>query len=334
MRKYGVPLAALVAALVLQARPLAAQQDLSLSILNSGKPPSSPVPVKVVENGTERVVATTDRNGMTEIGVAALDVPTGTRVRVLVVTCGDATEVILLPPGQSSQTCQEAADDAECDCEEVGAVLWGRTPRLVIDTGTGAFTTGETPLPSLAIKPSWTFGAGAYYYTMPNLEDTGCLDASSCDADDTGLGFQGLVEYAPRLGLPVHFGVGVTYGSFTVDQDFGGGDVSTVDTNVLGLRAYTGLSTSLGDRFRIQGNVGIDWLRNSADIVSRIGGTDYTESRDQSGVRARFGAAADVTIWDVLGVRLSGDYVVGDSDDADTNFQFGLAALWFVRGGE
>ena len=303
MRKFPSLAAAVVLALALGATPATAQQ-LNLSILNNGKAPEAPVPVKVVEDGQETVVATSDGMGNAVVGSDAGIAP-GTEVCVMVVDGA----VVLVPK-----------DETDCDDDAVGVIVWGETSHVTVDTGTGAFWTGMAHGASKI-----RVGVGVDWFSLTNLDDTGCFGASNCDADDSGIGARLSFEYG--LTESLYLGLAGTYRNFQVDQNFGGGDVSNVDVDVVGLHGYGGYSFRLSDGARGYGLGGFSWLFNSADIQSTIGSEDFVESRSEDGIRATLGAGVDFVLSDRLDLRVGANYTAGDENDADTGLDVGASLI-------
>lgn len=304
MRKLTLT-TAVVMAIAFGAQPAIAQQ-LSMSILNSGKAPDAPIPVKVVEDGQETLVATADRRGNAEVDFSVI--AAGSDVCVKIVN----GEIHLVPKG-----------DGDCDDDAIGIIPWGETTHINVDTGTGAFSTGMATS-SFGYRP-WRVGLGIDYAKLTNLEDTGCLNAQSCDADDTGIGYQAYLEY--DVAKNWHVGLGATYRSFTVNQDFGGGDVSQVDVDVLGAGLYGGFHMPVFDRSRLSVDIGPILLRNEADILSNVGGQNFQDSRSESGLRLKGAANIDWGLSDKWSMRLGAGYVAGDEDDADSHFYGGLSVI-------
>lgn len=302
MRKLSLT-AAVVMAMAFGAQPAIAQQ-LSMSILNSGKAPEAPVPVKVVEDGQETVVATTDSNGNAGVDMSAF--PPGTEVCVIIVD----GEVHLVPK----------AEGEDCDDDAIGIIPWGGTNNVNVDVGTGAFSTGQMAYGTS--QNPWRIGVGADWAKFVNLEDTGCFDTQNCDPDDSGIGFKTYLEYDFHKNW--HLGAEASYRNFTVNEDFGVSDVSEVDVDVLGLGLYGGYHTPVGNN-RLSIDFGLLMLDNDADIRSFIGGQTFTENRSESGLRLRGGINYDVGLSDDWSMRLGAGYVAGDENDADTNVYGGVA---------
>lgn len=115
-------------------------------------------------------------------------------------------------------------------------------------------------------------------------------------------------------------GVGFGYRNFTVNQDFGGGDVSEVDVDVLSLGLYGGYHVPVGDRNRVSFDAGFFNLCNKADIRSIIGGETFIEDRSEGGLRFRGAINYDLGVSDDVSARFGASYTAGDEDDADSNF--------------
>ncbi|TFG63368.1 MAG: hypothetical protein E4H28_06490, partial [Gemmatimonadales bacterium] len=204
--------------------------------------------------------------------------------------------------------------------------------RASINIGKGTLTTGTLVQATNLWKPRLTLGVGASYFTMPDLEETGCLGAPNCEVDDSGLMGRVFLEYEPFEDLPIHLGIGGSFGTFGVSQNFGGGDTNVVDVDVTGFSGYTGYHHRT-DNVRFAGNIGLSWLKNDAKIFSNIGGETFQEDRNESGIRFLLGGSADYRLSDGLGLRFDANYIKGDENDADTNFNIGLAAVIMMGGG-
>ena len=322
-------------ALAFSPAPGSAQDSLDLSILNAGKAPSTPVAVSIVEDGQKVAATRTDTNGNATVDFDMLNLGKGTPVEVKLVTRDGTPEVILVPPGEVSNDCEEARREEDDDCRTLGVILWGETVTARIDVArggsmvTGAAATSVATTGAMASTDLWKgysrprFGVSATWSNFTNLEDTGCAPAgvTSCDADDSGIGVKAFYEFGSLWsGKRVFLGLGGGYKTATVTQTYSSLGTNEVDLDIWSLGAYLGLRLPLSPRFEVAPVFDFSWYFNSGDVTTDFG-SEITESRSESGLRLGPGLDVDYRFAEHLGIRGGFRYMFGDSDDADTHIE-------------
>lgn len=321
--------------LVVSPAPVRAQDSLDLSILNAGKAPSAPIAVSVIEDGRKVGAGRTDSNGNASIDFDMLNLGKGTPVEVNLVTRDGRQEVILVPPGEASDDCEEARRDDDDDCRTLGVILWGQTTAARIDVSRGgSMVTGTAAAPvattgGTASTDLWKgysrprFGVSATWSNFTNLEDTGCALAgvTSCEADDSGIGVKAFYEFgSPWPGKRGFLGLGGGYKTATVTQTYSSLGTNKVNLDIWSIDAYLGWRFHLGPRFELAPVFDFSWLFNSGDVTTDFG-SELTESRSESGLRLGPGLDLDYRFAEHLGIRGGFRYMFGDSDDADTHIE-------------
>lgn len=317
-------------ALAISPAPATAQNSLDLSILNAGKAPSTPVAVSVVDDGRKVAATRTDTNGNASIDFDMLNLGKGTPVEVNLVTRDGRQEVILVPPGEVSDDCEEARRDEDDDCRSLGVIFWGETGTARIDVARGgSMVTGASATGAMASTDIWSgysrprFGVSATWSSFSNLEDTGCAvaGATACDADDSGIGVKAFYEFGSLWpGKRGFLGLGGGYKTATVTQTYSSLGTNRVDLDIWSIDAYLGWRLSLGPRFELAPVFDLSWLFNSADVTTDFG-SPVVESRSESGLRIGPGLDLDYRFAEHLGIRGGFRYMFGDSDDADTHIE-------------
>lgn len=335
MKRRLVWVLAAVGAFAISPAPATAQDSLDLSILNAGKAPSTPVAVSVIDDGRKVAVTRTDGNGNASIDFDMLNLGKGTPVQVNLVTRDGRQEVVLVPPGEVSDDCEEARRDDDDDCRTLGVILWGQTTAARIDVSrggsmtTGAAATSAVGASSAVSTDLWKgysrprFGVSATWSNFTNLEDTGCALAgvTACDVDDSGIGVKAFYEFGSLWsGKRAFLGLGGGYKTASVTQTYSSLGTNKVDLDIWSLGAYLGWRFSLGPRFEVSPVFDFSWYFNSGDVTTDFG-SEITESRSESGLRLGPGLDLDYRFAEHLGIRGGFRYMFGDSDDADTHIE-------------
>lgn len=329
---------------MITAAPLGAQESLDLSILNEGKIPPQPVTISTVEDGEKRTLATSS-NGTATIDFDLLNVGKGTPVGVHLVNCDGETEIVLLPPGEVSDSCDRAREDPDCSCRRLGVIPWGETSTVTVHLENGGSL--EIPdTPDRADRPDargepgagpgttygtgdpWRIGVGVTYGAFPNLEDRGCSGTTACDVDDSGIGGGIFIERDLPFDLPVFVGLRGGYTSTSVSQTFSSGDSQDIDLGVTSVGAYGGFYLPVGENLRWRGFGGPWWLWNDGDLDFTVGSETFTGSRSESGLRFAVGTGFDLLLGDRTGARIGYSFINGDEDDADQQHQFELGVTY------
>jgi len=321
-----------------------AQESLELSILDEGMAPSSPISVSAVVNGQKVQMGRTGAAGTTLIPFNMLNVSQGTPVGINLVRYQGTTEVVLLPPGEVSDECDRARQDPNSDCRKLGTAYWLETRAAVIDLAEGGslaitYTTPATAETTAATGSSLTqtaesllegssrprLGLSVTWSNFTNLESTACNQSGigNCSADDSSIGFSAYYEFGNLWsGRPFFAGLGGGFKSVSVAQSYPTQGSSTVDLDIWQIDVYGGWRFPFASRFEAFPMLGISWMFNSADVATDFS-TSASDSRSESGLRMLFGGGLDWGLTDDFNLRGTIRYLVGGSDDADTNWELG-----------
>jgi hypothetical protein len=319
-----------------------AQESLELSILDEGLAPSSPISVSAVVNGQKVQMGRTGAAGTTLIPFNMLNVSQGTPVGINLVRYQGATEVVLLPPGEVSDECDRARQDPNSDCRKLGTAYWLETRAAEIDLAEGgslAITytaAAETAAAGTSTSSSsWEdllegfsrprLGLSVTWSNFTNLESTACNQSGigNCSADDSGIGFSAYYEFGNLWpGRPFFAGIGGGFKSVSVTQSYPDFGSSKVDLDIWQIDAYGGWRFPFASRFEAFPMLGVTWMFNSADVATDFA-APASESRSESGLRMLFGAGLDWGLAEDFNIRGTIRYLVGGSDDADTNWELG-----------
>ncbi|MGW8282351.1 MAG: outer membrane protein [Gemmatimonadota bacterium] len=330
---------AIAGMLVMSRSPAVAQGSLDLTILDAETAPSSPLHVSAVVSGQKVLLARTGPDGSASIDFGMLNLSRGTPVGIHVASCNGTAEVILLPPGQVSDDCDRARRDPNCDCRKLGTVYWQETSAAIIDVSEGGeltITYTEMPAAQTSGGSSWEesllegtsrarFGFSLTLSSFTNLKSTACdqTGIGNCSVDDGGLGYSAYYEFGNLWpGRPFFVGLGGGFKSVDVTQSYPGFGSNIVDLDIWQIDAYGGWRFPFAERFEAFPMLGVSWMFNSASIA-----TDFTTSanvtRSKNGLRMLFGGGLDWALTEQFGLRGTVRYLVGGSDDADTNWEFG-----------
>lgn len=329
---------AIAGMLVMSQSPAVAQGTLELTVLDAGTAPASPLHVSAIVNGQKVLLARTGPDGSASIDFGMVNLSKGTPVGVNLASCRGTTEVLLLPPGQFSDECDRARQDPNCDCRKLGTVYWQETSAAVIDVSAGGdltITYDEVATPSssgssweenlLEGSSSARLGFSLTLSSYTNLKSTACdqTGIGNCSVDDGGLGYSAYYEFGNVWsGRPFFVGVGGGFKSVGVTQSYPGFGSNIVDLDIWQIDAYGGWRFPFAERYEAFPMLGVSWMFNSANIA-----TDFEPSanvtRSKNGIRMLFGAGLDWALTEQFGVRGTVRYLVGDDDDADTNWEFG-----------
>lgn len=243
--------------------------------------------------------------------MSAVNAGKGERVRVLLDETASQPTLVLQPPGVRDPQCA-ARDSGGADaCDEVAVLSWGRSATLSVN-GIGGVINVITRQP----QPRVTVGAEVTYNGFTSLEDVACAQAglSACMADASGIGYGGFLEYqvTPRLRIGARY----ERTSYTVDMVNG----TTVMHDVTLSKYETYGQFRLLDAGSVTpfGFLGWGWYVNDSELRQL---EQVLARRDQGGGRIFGGIGADVAVGDRFGVRFSGGYGSGGSDDADNHFR-------------
>lgn len=322
--------------------PAVAQESLDLSILDAGTAPSTPINVSAVVNGQKVQLGRTGSTGTASIPFDMLSLGKGTPVGIHLVDCQGTPEVILVPPGEISDECDRARQNPNCDCPKLGTVYWGETRAATIDVVSGgsmAITytaaAGTAAAGTSSGSSSWEellegtsrprLGLNVTWSTFTNLESTACNQSGvgDCSADDSSIGFSVYYEFGNLWpGRPFFAGVGGGYKSVSVLQSYPGFGSSKIDLDIWQIDAYGGWRFPFASRFEAFPMLGISWMFNNADISTNFT-SSVSESRSENGLRMMFGGGLDWGLTEKFNIRGTLRYLVGGSNDADTNFEIG-----------
>ncbi len=319
-----------------------AQESLELSILDGGLAPSSSISISAVVSGQKVQLGRTGAAGTTSVPFDMLNLSKGTPVGINLVRDQGTTEVVLLPPGEVSDECDRARQDPNGDCRKLGTTYWLETRAAVIDLAEGgslaitytaaAETTASTSSsltqtaegllegssrPRLGLSMTWS--------NFTNLESTACNQSGigNCTADDSGIGFSAYYEFGNLWpGRPFFAGIGGGFKSVSVTQSFPTFGSNVIDLDIWQIDAYGGWRFPFANQFEAFPMIGFSWMFNSGDIATDFA-TSASESRSESGLRMLFGAGLDWEFADRVDLRGTIRYLVGGSDDADTNWELG-----------
>jgi opacity protein-like surface antigen len=321
-----------------------AQESLELSILDEGMAPASPISVSAVVSGQKVQLGRTGAAGTTSIPFNMLNVSKGTPVGINLVRYQGTTELFLLPPGEVSDECDRARQDPNADCRKLGTAYWLETRAAVIDLAEGGslaitYTTPATAETTASTGSSLTqtaesllvgssrprLGLSLTWSSFTNLESTACYQSGigNCTADDSSLGISAYYEFGNLWpGRPFFAGVGGGFKSVSVTQSYPTQGSSSVDLDIWQIDAYGGWRFPFAKRFEAFPMIGFSWMFNNADIATDFA-TSASDSRSESGLRMLFGAGLDWEFANRVDLRGTIRYLVGGSDDADTNWELG-----------
>lgn len=250
--------------------------------------PANRVPIALVGTSGTSTVGTTGPNGSATVPYTSTH-PTGTRIQVVAVTVSGGMQIALVPDGQTSQECEEAKQQNEDNCQELGVLTWGRTPSVSYRLG-GTFTqyvqTGTSGGGQTATSGEHTLYTGLTFGRSRELSSftygvrlagtfsdgprggrlawVGNLSRASLNSDIsvTMIELMGGVQVPvgpPVRGLDLYAFGGVVFDRQSSDLDFGSGS----DTG-FGVRA--GLGKRVGDDFKVGGFLGATSRRNATDF--------------------------------------------------------------------
>ncbi len=321
-----------------------AQESLELSILDEGMAPSSPISISAVVSGQKVQLGRTGAAGTTSIPFNMLNVSKGTPVGINLVRDQGTPEVVLLPPGEFSDDCDRARQDPNGDCRKLGTAYWLETRAAVIDLAEGGslaitYTTPAAAETTASTGSSLTqtaesllegssrprLGLSLTSSNFTNLESTACNQSGigNCSADDSGIGFSVYYEFGNLWpGRPFFAGIGGGFKSVSVTQSYPTFGSNIIDLDIWQIDAYGGWRFPFAKRFEAFPMIGFSWMFNSADIATDFANS-ASESRSESGLRMLFGAGLDWEFADRVDLRGTIRYLVGGSDDADTNWELG-----------
>jgi len=330
---------AIAGLLVAYQTPVVAQESLDFTVLDEGAAPSSPIHLSAVVNGQKVQLGRTGSTGIVSIDFDMLELGKGTPVGVHLVSCRGTTEVVLLPPGEVSDDCDRARQDPNCDCRKLGTVYWRETSAAVIDLvegGSLAITYTTAAATSESTGSTWEsgllegssrarLGLSVNWSNFTNLESTACAQSGigNCSADDSSIGFSAYYEFGNLwTGRPFFAGLGGGFKSVSVTQSYPTQGSSTVDLDIWQIDVYGGWRFPFASRFEAFPMLGFSWMFNSADVATDFS-SSATDSRSESGLRMLFGGGLDWGLTDDFNLRGTIRYLVGGSDDADTNWELG-----------
>jgi hypothetical protein len=296
-----------------------AQEDgFTITVRENGQPVANAT-LAVVLNGIKRPTeANSSESG--EMVVAGVGIEPGTPTELYVRRCVDGEiELVAVPRGEPAEVAC-ADEDAEveegCTCRKLALILlWGRDAEVEIsDTATSQDSSGP-----LEGRPNVTIGFKVDALTWTRLEEVCGEDAgASCDADGTSSLVGGFAEVSVTRSLVA--GVSAFYaGPVEFRQTFNNGTATDGEMTSVIVDLYGGGRWHLSPRVALLGLLGWSWIRNDAEFNS----IDGTLDKDESGGRARIGAALDALLSDRMGLRLNLDFRTGGSDDADTSVAAG-----------
>lgn len=250
--------------------------------------------------------------------MSAVNAGKGDRIRVLLDATANQPVLVLQPPGVADQQCA-ARDPGGADaCDEVAVLTWGRSATLMVN-GVGGVINVIARQP----QPRVTVGAEVTYNSFTSLEDVACQQAglASCMADASGIGYGGFVEYTftPRLSI------GARYERTSYAVDMSNGVRATHDVTLSKYETYGSIRPLLGGPVEPYGFFGWGWYVNESELRQL---EQVLEQREQSGGRIFGGIGADIAVGDRFGVRLSGGYGTGGSDDADNHIRATFGATF------
>jgi hypothetical protein len=330
---------AITGLLVAYQTPVVAQESLDFSISSAGTAPSTPIHVTAIVNGQKVQLGRTGADGTTAIDFDMLNLGKGTPVGVHMVSCRGTTEVVLLPPGEVSDDCDRARQDPNCDCRKLGTVYWRETSAAVIDLfegGSMAITYTTAAAQTAPNGSTWDsallegssrarLGLSVTWSNFANLESTACAQdgIGNCSADDSSIGFSAYYEFGNLWsGRPFFAGLGGGFKSVSVTQSYPTQGASTVDLDIWQIDVYGGWRFPFASRFEAFPMLGVSWMFNSADVATDFS-TSATDSRSENGLRMMFGGGLDWGLTEQFNIRGTIRYLVGGSDDADTNWELG-----------
>lgn len=129
------------------------------------------LPVSVFNEGKSVPAGTTGSDGSMGLDMRLADITKGTPVEVVVRTCEDEREIVLVPRGEPFP------EDEDCDDVVIGVFPWGDT-NILIDVGTRTVSTaGDAGVPAAAGTPDFTVdfrgGRAVPFGDLGDLQDAG-----------------------------------------------------------------------------------------------------------------------------------------------------------------
>ena len=298
-----------------------AQDEMTIAILNNGKPVANVEVVDILNQG--KPVGTTGATGQVTFDMNLLNYGKGETVEVWVKDCEDGKVQIVIARQGSDDPCadEDAQAGERCGCRRIGIFVWGGGP-VTIDIGTRTVTQTRT---DGAAGPGedhsfadLQFGGMVDYSSFYQLEDTVCEQpgVASCEADGGVAG--GGVYFDYRFGQsPFGLSFEGHYAKLDVEQTpTGGGAPTTYDVNSWQFQAMGVYNVGLSPRLGLFGRAGYAIMHNLADALS---GSE-SESRSETGSRFVIGTGLHWPIGEKWCARTNVDLTTGfDSNDADTN---------------
>lgn len=136
----ALSLLATAASVFLPTQALAQSGLISGVVLDVQTPEGEPaenVPISLVGASGSAPIATTGSTGSASVPYTST--PTsplaGTRIVILGVTVAGGMKIALVPEGETLEECEDAQNQQQTDCEELGAIVWGRTARALARFG-------------------------------------------------------------------------------------------------------------------------------------------------------------------------------------------------------
>ena len=336
-RRRGL-LLTLTTLLTLPVVPLASQEEEEgLTIeFDIGGPPRA-IPVSTIVNGSKQPSARSEVGGTAVVPFNLVNGPKrGDRVRVVVHYCGDDVEVVLIPEGELYDCDDEPPPGMEdCDCEDLGVIVWGETRRIRIwedEEGFGMDVADEV-LTAEGPVTRWRRGfylsvVGGFDY-RPLLEDVAVglqpLVEDSSEVDDVKPFFGASVEYRPLKWLGV--GIGGSWANHDVLQSYVEADTLPL-TGDFNFTTWTvgpqvTLSTYVSPRSELYASLKKKWFRNEGDVTWTFpGGQTIEEDRSVDGWRDGFGAGFRYWATPQFALMVGAEYLTSfEGDDADDSLR-------------
>ncbi len=297
-----------------------AQETQTLRFLDTGKPPTTSIPVSRFLNGQKTDLATTGTDGTVSLPIDALGFGKGETVVVWVKRCEDGrvTEIILTRENEDNPCPpEEGADVGErCGCEKAGVFVVGDGPATINIGRPGMFQ-------------QIGFGVGIDYYNWINFEDVSGNQPGviTHDASTTSTGFQAFAEY-PCSRFPLSVGFEGSYTTLDTRTSYlAEGDLvrmQTGDISYLAVGPYVRFHPRTG-RFQPYGKLSTLFAWNEADFESE----GVTEHRTHDTWRAGFGGGVQYNVNPKLAVLAEGTYsTTFKSNDADDHARWKFGVLY------
>lgn len=290
-RRISWTLVAALVAVLASVETASAQGTISGVVVgvetNEGEP-ANRVPIALVgTSGTTRVATTGTGGSATVPYTSAL--PPGTRIQVVAVTVSGGMQIEFVPDGRTSESCEEAQQQNENNCQELGYLSWGRTPSVSytlggtfsqhVETGTpgggqAATSSEHTLYTGLTFGRSRELGSFTYGVHLAGtfgdgprggrLAWVGNLSRASLNSDISVtmielLGGVKIPVGPPVRGIDLYALGGLVFDRQSSDLDFGSGS----DT---GFGARVGVGKEVGDNFKVGGFLGATSRRNATDF--------------------------------------------------------------------